>query len=103
MTCPYTEIDGSIFKNCRSAARLCSAQDGRRLGGGSIPDAVTQRCAQAEPDPQTDAPPRIQIRVPLNARGRTLRAGLGFLLATVSFAGRNVPPVPWTATLQNAA
>jgi hypothetical protein len=82
---------------------LRDPQDGRRLGGGSIPDAVTQRCAQAEPDPQTDAPPRIQIRVPLNARGRTWRAGLGFLLATVSFAGRNVPPVPWTATVQSAA
>jgi hypothetical protein len=103
MTCPYTEIDGSIFEilSISGTVVLRDPQDGRRLGGGSIPDAVTQRCAQAEPDPH--APPRIQIRVPLNARGRTLRAGLGFLLATVSFAGRNVPPVPWTATLQNAA
>ena len=32
MTCPYTEIDGSIFKNCRSAARLCSAT--RRTDAG---------------------------------------------------------------------
>jgi RTX calcium-binding nonapeptide repeat (4 copies) len=90
-TCPYTELDGYADGLPMRGRLTLRRAGGEVLGRGRIPVAAAARCAAAEVE---EPLPQFRVRVLLS---RVLSTEP--IRATVTYTGRNVPPVPWTIRL----
>ena len=95
--CPYDVTDGYPNGVALTGQLRIRALDGRLLGQVSIP-AAGRACARADFVEDPGALPRVRIRVELNSAGRRLLSRRAHIV--VAYSGRNVPPEPWSITLQ---
>ena len=95
--CPYRDLDGSPTPLAlRGSVRIRGA-NGRLLGAGRVPRSGA-RCARSRVEGASRLP-IVRVRAALNATGRAELARRGTTRLRIRFAGRNVPPVPWTISL----
>jgi len=90
--CPHLSTDGeSDPVGMRGRVRIRTTR-GTLLASSDLPRACK--------DEDVSSSPRLlRIRVPLTSAGQRLLSGRARVV-TVSFAGRNVPPVPWRTSVQ---